>query len=299
VPNTANVTIQDRSISPRANQRKESVDYVVAVVRELGFAVEVQQWQQSAKVKKGSGEVVDVTYRNVVVTVPGFLPVEEQQVIIVGAHHDTQNSLSSCWHGSKDKGYLPTVGADDNTSGVVGCLVLLHRIKHNGLQLAHTLKIVLFDGEEPGIINSMATGSLYYVESLTRQQRHNTKLALIIDMIGAPPTVPGIGLVISASDNAPIFEVITSISEIKGNNSIPVTIANYEMNIDLSCLTLSDSCRFNSEHIPTLLLCNVAGYISTPDFYHTEDDTMSVLDWPTFFRAVDVAEAIVIYQNQS
>jgi len=47
VPNTTpSVILQDRSISFRTNQRKESIDYLVAVVKELGFTVEVQQWQQ-------------------------------------------------------------------------------------------------------------------------------------------------------------------------------------------------------------------------------------------------------------
>jgi len=284
------VFIKDRSISPVENQRKESVSYIESVVKQLGCTAEIQEWQRTTKIKKGpySGEDFTFTYRNVIVTVPGTLPKEQQKIIVIGAHHDTQNSWSSCWHGAQGD-YQATVGADDNTSGVVGCLVLLKKLKNKPLQ--HTLKVVLFDGEEPGIANPMAAGSKYYVDSLSKSDISNTKLALIIDMIGGPPTTPGIGLVISASRNCDIFSLIETVSNVPG--TIPVTFANHEMNIDLSCLTLSDSVRFNSVEIPTLLLCNVAGYSDVPDFYHTEKDTMAVLDWPTFFRAVGVGQAIV------
>jgi Zn-dependent M28 family amino/carboxypeptidase len=53
-----------------------------------------------------------------------------------------------CWHGSTDK-YYCTQGADDNTSGVVGCLALVKLFKDKALPF--NLKVAFFDGEEPGM----------------------------------------------------------------------------------------------------------------------------------------------------
>jgi len=153
----------------------------------------------------------------------------------------------------------------------------------------------LFDGEEPGIANTMCTGSAYHVKSLLEKEKKNIHLMINIDMIGAPPTVAEAGLVISAGSNVGVFDLIEIIANIPGE--IPVTFAHDSMNAELSCLTLSDSARFDSAGIPTLLLCNVAGYSTVPSFYHTERDTMDILHWPTFFRAVDITEGILVKMN--
>jgi len=42
--------------------------------------------------------------------------------------------------------------------------------------------------------------------------------------------------------------------------------------------------------IPTAFLSNVAGLSSLPYFYHTEMDTMEVIDWESFNRGIDIAE---------
>jgi len=76
--------------------------------------MEVQGWEESGNVIMG----------NLVVTVEGTEGINE--AVIVGAHYDVQNNLSHCWRGATGP-YLVTSGADDNTSGTVGCLALLRR----------------------------------------------------------------------------------------------------------------------------------------------------------------------------
>jgi len=291
--------IKDRSISPMENQRSEAITYIKTVVPQLGFSAEIQEWDgKPTIIQKGvyHGAEFVCKYRNVVITVPGTLREKDQQVMVVGAHHDTQNSWSPCWHGKREKdSFLATPGADDNTSGVIGCLTLLYRIKQKKISLKNTLRIVLFDGEEPGIANKMCTGSGHYVASLSAEDKKKINLMINIDMIGGPPTVPEIGIVISAGTDVPIYDLIETVANIPGE--IPITFAHDSMNSDLSCLSLSDSARFDSAGIPTILLCNVAGYSTTPSFYHTEEDKMEILDWPTFFRSVDIAEGFLVKMN--
>jgi len=138
----------------------------------------------------------------------------------------------------------------------------------------------------------MCTGSAHFVSKLSTKEIENTNLALIIDMIGAPPTIPGIGIVLSVSNTVAIYDLIETVSDIPGE--IPVTIAHNTMNFDLSCLQLSDSSQFDNVDIPTLLISNVAGYSTVPSFYHTEKDTMEILDWPTFFRSLDLVEGLIL-----
>jgi len=288
------ISIKDRSISPMENQRQESIEYIQREIQKLEFTCEIQEWDGAYVINRGVFKDAQFKwkYRNVVITIPGTLPPEQQNLIILGAHHDTQNSMSHCWHGTQETDYIATVGADDNTSGVVGCLTLLYRLKKKSIKLNNTLKIVLFDGEEPGIANAMCTGSSYFVNKLSDKETENTNIAVIMDMIGAPPTVPGIGIVISVGDTVSVFDLIETVSDIPGE--IPVTLAHTTMNNDLSCLSLSDSVRFEYVSIPTLLMCNVAGYSTVPSFYHTEKDTMEILNWPTFFRSLDLAEGIIL-----
>lgn len=127
--------------------------------------------------------------------------------IVVGAHYDVQNNMSHCWMPSEatrssakdlrghhdhhhhqdhddevkqgeEEGegagdgdeYVVTAGADDNGSGVVGCLVLVRRLARqtrDGWRPRHTIRVALFDGEEPGLRCSLTEGSAEFVRRST------------------------------------------------------------------------------------------------------------------------------------
>ena len=76
---------------------------------------------------------------NVVGELPGAEHPEE--VVIVGAHLDS-------WDLSE--------GATDNGAGVVVALEVLRALKASGLRPARTLRVVLFSGEEEGLLGSRA-----------------------------------------------------------------------------------------------------------------------------------------------
>lgn len=73
-----------------------------------------------------------------------------------------------------------------------------------------------------------------------------------------------------------------------------ITVADHTSK--LSCLDLTDSYNFsNVAKVPTLLLCNVAGFRRVPKFYHTERDTIDVLDWESFVHAVNILDVLVTH----
>lgn len=92
-----------------------------------------------------------VREHNVVADFPGSEP--DGEMVILGAHLDSWD-LSS--------------GASDNGAGVVAMLEVMRAMRAAGLQAKRTLRIVLFSGEEQGLLGSKA-----YVEE------HHAELARI------------------------------------------------------------------------------------------------------------------------
>jgi Zn-dependent M28 family amino/carboxypeptidase len=203
----------------------------------------------------------------------------------VGAHYDVQNSLSDCWRGITGE-YVVTQGADDNTSGTVGCLTLLRRFTKKPPKF--TTIVVCFDGEEPGEWNGLAVGSDHFVKNLVSFLKPEFKYvsSVIADMIGATPTTNG-GLIVATSK-----QIDDRILQHRANEKVRITtkITVLENNSRLSCLNLSDSCHFPKYGIPTVLLSYLSGYHSVPKFYHTERDTMDIINWKTYFEAIDLLE---------
>jgi len=279
VPFRPGTVIKDRSVHPEFSQRDLAMDYIRHVIENMKFPVPVKVEVQ------GIEQDYNVILSNLIVTVEGTEV--KDKAVIVGAHYDVQNNLSFCWHGTKGD-YKVTSGADDNTSGTVGCLALLRRFTKSPPK--KTTKIVWFDGEEPGEYNSMAVGSEYFVKQLPLQTESlSFSSAVIVDMIGGPPTVAELGFVISTSkqvDNEALQQSTQSI-----NCGTTITVANYQSK--LNCLRLTDSVHFPKIGLPTVLLSNIGGYSTVPPFYHTEDDTVDVINWETFLQAVDVLEYLV------
>lgn len=228
--------ILDRSVIFTENHRTLAVDYLEYLARGFGYTDVVRQkFTKTVNTRFGKMKSSEVPYENLVITIRGSeFPLE---TIILGAHYDVQNSFSKCWTGreSGPDSYVATDGADDNGSGVIGCMALLRKFAYQSFP--RTLKVVLFDGEEPGIINSLCSGSNYFKKSIedgdtsnpnddpwectscsfynhdptettcsscgeiqlpSKIDKQNVKLVFCIDMIGGPPTFEPHGFFISS-----------------------------------------------------------------------------------------------------
>jgi len=277
VPDKPGVIIKDRSVHPEFSNRDIALEYMTSVVKKMQFSVPVkidhQVWVED-----------DVLiYGNLVVIVEGNQ--EKEKAIIVGAHYDVQNNLSSCWRGRLGA-YTVTQGADDNTSGTVGCLTLLRRLSTRPPK--YTTVVVCFDGEEPGEYNGLAVGSEFFVKNYTKQNTGLTFMSSVIaDMIGATPTNTKNGFVIATSKHIDDGKLQ---NEATAHVNIPTNITVLDPKSRLSCLKLSDSVNTERAGIPTVLLSYLSGFSALPDFYHTERDTMDIINWKSFQEAVDLME---------
>jgi len=287
--------ITDRSVND-VNQRGLAIEYLEQVVRGLGYEdVERQTFTKTKKPPKQLHKIKgkderEVQYNNLIVTLHSDTG-NSDDVIVVGAHYDVQNSYSSCWRG-KDKEYVCTAGADDNGSGVVAALAILRRLKNDNVSLPVTLQVVFFDGEEPGWLCGFAVGSGEYYKSL---ESKTVKFALILDMVGAKPSehlyahMANVDDADSFFDYGEVWEVFKKLEEEKGIKMLSCTDTESVLE---NCVQLSDSYWFASFNIPTILLCHCC--LSTiPPHYHTNDDDLSVIHWPSFVDAVDVAYALL------
>jgi len=274
--------IKDRSVRRNDDRMKalNYLKYVLTVSPEGPLLPESQIEVQEFPYKHPrTGNTVPLA--NLIVTLPSTTGGD--RTLLVGAHYDVQNSQSMCWHGSTDK-YYCTQGADDNTSGVVGCLALV-KLFAQEKDRPFAIKIAFFDGEEPGVfIERLGSGSRY----LASQLKEELAYVVIIDMIGATPTTPQCGLVWSASTDR-VGKMTQKLLD-GTTHLIASTVAMPCSNFDMNAIHLSDSLNFG-EKFATVLVCN-AGAI-TPDFYHTERDTVDILDWNAFFQSIKLCYTVI------
>jgi len=276
------VFIKNRSVC-RKDDRKICLNYLENVVRKLGYDDVVQQsWENDG-----------ITYQNLVTTIEGSDPELKKEYIVIGGHYDVQNSESHCWSGTRSEGFVVTQGADDNGSGAVACIDYLRRFKEKNIVFTRTVKVVLFDGEEPGYhVDIIGAGSKYFTDQL-KEPINSIKLAFIIDMLGGPLTNERVGYVLcsnSVKDNLLRDTISTHLPDelvtIGSSKNTKTKKYNYS--------NLSDSKHFLKYEIPTILFTNIGGMDTMPYFYHTEKDSIDIIDWQSFVKGIDIGEKLLI-----
>jgi len=115
-----------------------------------------------------------MTFRNVVVTVPGK---SDDRFVIVGAHYDTKRFAS----------FPDFTGANDGASGVAALLAMI-RVLPQRTALPFAIRFVFFDGEECLAEYSDTDGlhgSRAYADELARSgEAKNCTAMILLDMIG-------------------------------------------------------------------------------------------------------------------
>jgi hypothetical protein len=89
---------------------------------------------------------------NVVAELPGTDPRLKEELVMLGGHMDS-------WHGS--------TGATDNGTGVAVCMEALRILKAIGVQPRRTIRILLWSGEEQGLLGSRGYVKNHYGDRLT------------------------------------------------------------------------------------------------------------------------------------
>ncbi|MGH3996949.1 MAG: M20/M25/M40 family metallo-hydrolase, partial [Pseudonocardiaceae bacterium] len=128
-----------------------SVDYVVEILRDAGFAVSTPTFR-----------VDNTTVRNVIAQTRTGSP---EQVMMVGAHLDSVRDGP---------------GINDNGSGVAALLEIAMRMGGSP-PVSNAVRFAWWGSEEDGFI-----GSTHYVETLSEDDRDRIEFYLNLDMVASP-----------------------------------------------------------------------------------------------------------------
>jgi len=152
-------------------------------------------------------------------------------------------------------------------------------------------ELFFFDGEEPGhFAKYLGYGSQHFCQEFGDSEE--IKLAYIIDMVGGPLVNQNIGFTLGISNiNHDLLQ--QRCSEIKNQAGYDFGITVVPEHDRMNASSLTDSAYFKDLGAPTLLLSNIAGLHLLPSFYHTEQDTIDIIDWQSFLNSIDISEALL------
>jgi len=137
-----------------------AAEYIYNEFEQLGLEVAYHDWTARGNL----WHLGRFESRNVVATLPG----DDNATIVFNAHYDT---------------VADTVGADDDASGVAAVLAAAHALHDQ--RFAHTVRFVVFSGEEEGLLGSHAYASDLYDGDASLVVEFNA------DMIGHANTSEG------------------------------------------------------------------------------------------------------------
>jgi Zn-dependent M28 family amino/carboxypeptidase len=208
---------------------------------------------------------------NIEAVLPGADP-QSQQSVLITAHLDSTTFSASA--GS------PAPGADDNASGSVAVFEAARILSQ--YKFKHTIRFVLFTGEEQGLVGSRA-----YAGKLAGDGVHIVGV-YNMDMIGYD------------SDDDSAFEAHAGTREesLKLADLLVQTITTYEIKLvpdvlEAGATNRSDHASFWSRGYPAVLVIEDSEYGETDDFnpyYHSTSDTLDKLNLPYAKR---IAQAVI------
>jgi len=114
-------------------------------------------------------------------------------------------------------------------------------------------------------------------------------------MIGGPLCIKSMGYCLCC-DRVDVDDL----TGVLGNHVLPLGLKAFvSPSDDFSFYTseYTDNRNFIDYGVPNVFLTNVAGMESLPDFYHTERDTVEIIDWESFDNGVLVGEMVLKYLN--
>ncbi len=205
----------------------------------MGYSTSVQN------IPFGSG-----TTRNVIADKQG-LGTGPKNLVLVVAHLDSINSSGG------PSALAP--GADDNATGSTAVLELARVMA--GALTEHDLRLVLFGGEEQGLI-----GSEHYVSSLSVSDKSRIAAVINIDMIGVLNTEDPTVLIEGAPVSQDIVNDLADIASTYTSLTVNTSLFPYA----------SDHVSFIDDGLPAILA--IEGNDGANDYIHSDQDTLDHID---------------------
>jgi Zn-dependent M28 family amino/carboxypeptidase len=244
---------------------KRAAAYVAEGLRKAEAAVSEQVFSSG-----GSG------YRNVI----GSFGPESEDVIVVGAHYDTD-------------GQLP--GADDNASGVSGLLELARLLARE--RLSCRVELVAFALEEMPFFGTREMGSAVHAAALRRSGRR-VRAMICLEMLGCFSDEPGSqrypfpllrlfypsrGDFIAVVGNLPGIGIVRRVKR-SMRSSCKASVYSINAPALVPGVDLSDHSSYWREGFPAVMITDTAFYRN--DRYHTAEDTPDTLDYTRMAEVV-------------
>ena len=265
------VDFHPRSVE-QPRQLARAADYIEALLRESGGAVQVQALRTDRGV-----------FRNLVARFgpSGGAP------LVIGAHYDSHGSV--------------TPGADDNASGVAGLLELARMLGRAPPQ--QPVELVAYTLEEPPYFRSEDMGSAWHARSL-RAEGREPWLMLALEMIGRYADRPGSqdypvpGMARLYGDRGDFIALVGRLEHVglmrrvKGVMSGATVLPVRSINAPawLEGVDYSDHLSYWHLGMPALMLTDTA-FLRNHD-YHGPGDTWDALDYTRMAQAVQAVYAL-------
>ncbi len=250
-----------------------SADYIEKTFEDLGYKVELQEFQ-----------IEGVTLKNLEAELIGTS--RPEKIIVVGAHYDS---------------VIGSPGANDNASGVAAILEIARLIA--GEELSQSVRFVAFVNEEPPFFQTKDMGSRVYA-SRSRKRGEQIVAMLSIETIGFysedprsqhypfpfsffyPHTGNFIGFVSNLSSRNLVQKAITTFRENTAFPSEGVAAPGW-----ITGIGWSDHWSFWKEGYPAIMITDTAPY--RYKHYHAPEDTIDKIDYARMARVVEGLARVV------
>jgi hypothetical protein len=184
---------------------------------------------------------------------------EERSQTLVTAHLDSINHP-----GNEDQPVDPSArapGADDNASGCAGVIEIARILKDTRAQ--HDLRLVLFGGEEQGML-----GSVHFVNALPARERARIKSVVNMDMIAVVNTTRAPTVLLEGGDpiSRSMIDALTKAAHVHTDLAIDISMKP----------ELSDHVSFINAGMPAVL--TIEGNDRGNHNIHSARDTLETID---------------------
>lgn len=210
----------------------------------------------------------------VIATIPGVK--DPSKIIVAGAHYDSRGT-------ERNSPTQRAPGADDNGSGSAAVVELARLIFENKIQLAHTLKLMLFTGEEQGLVGSRA------IASEMAANGDNVIAMFNADMIGYSD--PEAGIILGFMDRYADLD-LTDIAIQTTNTYVP------SLRIAYTQACCSDQQSFYENGFPSVAFFETPTQAVIYPQYHKSDDLLKYLNLEQIqLEAQSLAASVLLFAD--
>jgi hypothetical protein len=251
---------ETRNSYSQDNGLNQAAEYVAAELAGYGFEVSRHLYDPAIT----ANVVAELKGRNS----------NSDKIVVMGAHFDSRSNIRAS---PSDR----APGADDNGSGSAALLEFAKVINAHGAKFEHTLRLVLFTGEEQGLLGSRAIARKWADEG------ENVIAMFNADMIGykLPNAETTLGYMNRFADLD-----LTAISKVASKTYVP----DLEVGFTQACC--SDQQSFYENGFPSVGWFETATESVVYPQYHKTDDLLMYLDEEQIYlQATSCMASVIIW----